>query len=213
MRASYSVALPGAYDRTFAYPLMVAFRPNGVTTDQFAQSLNLSAVAGSEAIIVYPNPVGDGATWDFMRDGPLFKALLPQMKSDYCVDEARVYALGDGAGALVANLVGCWNADDLRAIAPLSAAPAPPGPCSGSTAVWLVQSTSDAMLGAGMGNRDFWVGHNGCDVRMSKAVAPAQCVEYAGCDPRTPVRYCAHEGDTLPSYAASGAWDFFKSLD
>ena len=170
-------------------------------------------VAGSDAIVVYPNPLTDSTAWEFTRDMPMFDTLLPKLKSEYCVDEDRVFALGDGAGSLFANLVGCVNADDVRAIAPLSGAPRPPGPCMGNTAVLLVQSDSDPMiLGAGRSNRDFWAGRNSCDLRMSMPVAPASCVAYAGCNPTVPVQYCEHSQLGLPSFAASAAWAFFNSL-
>jgi polyhydroxybutyrate depolymerase len=209
----YLVNLPVAYDKSRAYPLVLAFRGTGDTAEQFRAKLNLASVAGSDAIAVYPNPLNETASWEFTRDMPLFGALLPKLKSEYCIDEDRVFALGDGAGSLFTNLVGCVNADEVRAIAPLSGAPPPPGPCMGNTAVWLVQSTSDpTTLGAGLGNRDFWAGRGSCDVRMMTPVAPAPCVEYANCKPGFPVRYCEYDSDGLPGFAASGAWDFFKSL-
>jgi poly(3-hydroxybutyrate) depolymerase len=212
-RSIYLVNLPVAYDRSRAYPVVLAFRGTGDTAEQFRAKLNLASVAGADAIAVYPNPLNETAPWEFTRDMPLFSALLVKLKSEYCVDEDRVFALGDGAGSLFTNLVGCVNADQVRAIAPLSGAPPPPGPCMGNTAVWLVQSTSDpTTLGPGLGNRDLWAGRSSCDVRMITPVAPASCVEYANCKPGFPVRYCEHDGDGLPSFAVSGAWDFFKSL-
>lgn len=212
-QSSYLVDLPVAYGKTQAYPLILAFRGTNDTTEQFRQTLNLSAVAGTEAILVYANPLNAAAAWEFTRDMPLFAALLMKLKSEYCIDEDRVFALGEGAGSLFTNLIGCVNADEVRAIAPLSGAPPPPGPCTGNPAVWLLQSTSDpTMLGPGLGNRDFWAQRNSCDVRMRMPVPPAPCVEYGGCARGAPVRYCEHDGDALPSFAASGAWDFFKSL-
>jgi polyhydroxybutyrate depolymerase len=211
--SNYLVDLPVGYARAQAYPLILAFRGTDATADQFRQTLKLTSVAGAEAIIVYANPLNETAAWDFMRDMPLFDALLSKLKSDYCVDADRVFAIGNGAGSLFVNLVGCVNADDVRAIALLSGAPPPPGPCTGSIAAWLVQSTADPMmLGPGLGNRDFWAQRNSCDVRVSMPVPPIPCVEYAGCTPGVPVRYCEHDSDALPSFVASGAWQFFKSL-
>jgi hypothetical protein len=213
MRSTYLVDLPIGYDMARAYPLVLAFRGSDATAQEFRTRLNFASVAGSEAIAVYPNPLNDSVTWDFMRDMPIFGALVPKVKSDYCIDEDRVFVLGDGPGALFANLIGCLNADEVRAIAPLAGAPPPPGPCTGNAAVWLLQSTSDPMmLGAGRANRDFWAGRNSCDGRMPMPVAPAPCVAFAGCDARFPVHYCEYDGDQLPGFAVSGAWDFFKSL-
>jgi polyhydroxybutyrate depolymerase len=211
--STYLVDRPVGYVRTQAYPLILAFHGTNDTAEQFRQTLNLSAVAGTEAILAYPNPLNASAAWEFTRDMPLFGELLKKLKSEYCIDEDRVFALGDGAGALFTNLIGCVNADDVRAIAPLSSAPPPPGACMGNPAVMLVQSTADpAMLGPGLGNRDMWAMRNSCDVRVRMPVSPMPCVEYGSCVRSAPVRYCEHDGDRLPSFAASGAWDFFKSL-
>jgi polyhydroxybutyrate depolymerase len=141
-------------------------------------------------------------------------ALVSTMGGAYCVDQDRVFAIGDSAGAFFVNLVGCVRADKVRGIAVLSNAPPPPGPCLDNTAVWLLQQTdTDPMtVGNGLGNRDFWATRNSCNVLMPKSIPSAGCVEYAGCSDRFPVHFCEHDGDALPSFAVSRAWDFFRSL-
>jgi polyhydroxybutyrate depolymerase len=211
-RSNYLLDLPTGYDKMRAYPLIIAFRGMSATVQQFRAELNLASVAPAEALVVYPNPLNETVPWEFTRDVPLAMNLLAKLKAGNCVDEDRVFALGDGAGSLFVNLVGCVMADQVRAIAPLEGAPRPPGPCLGNTAVWLVQGNAEPMtLGANLDNRDFWVGRNSC-ARMSMPVAPAGCVEYTGCDAGFPVRYCEHDGDGLPGFAASGVWAFFQAL-
>lgn len=214
MSASYLFDLPLGYDKTRAYPLVMVFRDSDVTAEEMSAELDLASVAGADAILVHANPLDGASAWEFTRDMPLVDALLAKLKSSACIDEDRVFAVGNGAGSLFVNLIGCVRADDVRAIAPLSGAPPPPGPCFGNTAVWLMQDANAEpnQLGASLGNRDYWADRNSCDVTMPRAVPPSPCVEYAGCQAGLSVRYCEYAGDELPSFTASGAWNFFQSL-
>ncbi len=213
MRASYELDLPLGYDRARAYPLVLAFRGSSVTAEDFRRSLNLLAAAGTEAIVVHPNCLDGAPTWEFQRDMPLVDALVAELADDYCVDQDRVFALGEGSGSMFTNLVGCVRANVVRAIAPLSGVPPPPGPCAGNVAVWMLQSTAEPTVGLGLGNRDFWVGRNGCDLRAQLPVTPSGCVEFRGCHDQFPVRYCEHSAaGSLPSDAAIAAWAFFREL-
>lgn len=214
MRADFLLDVPASYDASRAYPLVLAFRGMDQSAQQFRAQLDLAAVMGSEAIIVYANPIGDGTSWEFERDIPLIDVLLSSLGAAYCVDQDRTYALGASSGAMFVNLVGCVRADKVQAIAVLSSAPPPPGPCFDNTAVWLMQqnNTGPMTVGAGLGNRDFWATRNACNVLMPSSVTPAGCVEYASCRAGLPVRYCEHDSDDLPSFAVSAAWDFFRSL-
>jgi poly(3-hydroxybutyrate) depolymerase len=140
-------------------------------------------------------------------------ALLSKLEAAYCIDQDRVFAVGQGTGALLVTMLGCVRGDVLRGVAPLSGAP-PPGGCVGEPAVWIMQASADpSTFGIGRANRDFWADRNGCDVTLPGSVAPPPCVEYAGCDVGSPVRYCEYDGDlALPSSAAGGVWSFFKGL-
>jgi hypothetical protein len=214
MTASYVLDLPLAYDKTRAYPLVMAFREASTTADAFRTSLNLVPVTGSDAIVVHPNCMNDAASWDIQRDSLLVDTLLAKLEASYCIDQGRVFALGHGAGAMFTSLLGCVRGDKLRAIAVLSGAAPPPGGCVGQTAVWLLQGNMDtSTVGLGLGDRDFWAAADACDVSMALLVSPAPCVEYAGCAAGFPVRYCTYDGGPdLPSFAASAAWSFFKGL-
>jgi poly(3-hydroxybutyrate) depolymerase len=212
MTGSYIVDLPKGYDRTRAYPLLMAFRGAGVTADAFRTYLNLAPAVGADAIVVNANCLSDAATWDVQRDVPLFDGLLTKLESNYCVDPARVFAVGHGAGGFFVNALGCMRGDKLRGVAPLSAGP-PIGTCPTEFAVWISQGNQDMALAMGRADRDFWAKQNRCDATMSTAVDPSPCVEYAGCDAGFAVRYCEYDGDLgLPSFAAAGIWSFFKGL-
>jgi polyhydroxybutyrate depolymerase len=213
-RTDYLLDLPIDYDNHHAYPLLLAFRGMNVSTEQFRAQLGLPEVLGSAAIVVHANPRNEAVAWDFQRDTQLVDALLAGLTSSACIDLDRIFALGDGAGALFVNLLGCVRGDRVRGIALMSSAPPPPGPCVGSSAVWLLQQTDadPSIVGAGLGNRDFWAGRNGCDVRSATTLDPPQCVDYAGCSPGLPVRYCEQTGTAPPSFVAGATWALFRSL-
>lgn len=214
MSASYLVDRPPSYDKTKPYPLVIAFRGDNVTTEQFRGDLNLPMIAGAEAILVHPNSLGGAFSWDVQRDVPLFDLLLAQVGERYCVDERRMFAAGNGIGGYFASMLGCLRADKLRGIAAVSPGVPPNGSCSGEVAVWIAQS-ADTPIGTSNG-RDtsaFWARRSGCDVTMSSLVDPSPCREFAGCDPGFAVRYCEYIGSSaLPPFAATGLWSFFKSL-
>lgn len=213
MRASYLVDLATGYDKRRPYPLVMAFHGAGVTGDAFRGYLNLPPVTGADAILVHPNCSNDAPTWDMQRDTQVFDALLTKLESEYCIDLRRIFIAGHGSGAFFVSSLGCVRGDQLRGIASLSGGP-PSGTCVGELAVWVTQGNADMSVQSGRSNRSFWAKHNRCDdVSMSSPVDPAPCVEYLGCDPGFPVRYCEYDGNLdLPSFAASGLWAFFKQL-
>lgn len=208
--AGFVLDLPASYDKARPYALVLAFRNSEASAESFRTQLNLTAIA--DAIIAYPNP--QDIAWQFQRDVDAADALMTQLTQSYCVDMDRRFAIGDGSGALFANLLGCVRGDQLRAIATLSNAPPPPGPCVGQTAVWLLQRTDGdpMMVGSGYANRDFWTRSNACDPRMPRPVPPAACVEFRSCFPGTPVRSCEYRGTQWPNYAVGSAWEFFASF-
>ena len=214
VRADFLLDMPTGYDPARAYALVLAFRGLDQSAAEFRSQLQLATVMGAEAIVVHTNPLSAGTTWEFQRDMPMVDALVSSLGAAYCVDQDRVFAIGDSAGALFVNLVGCVRASKVRGIAVLSNAPPPPGPCLDNTAVWLLNQTdTDPMtVGAGLGNRDFWATRNSCNLLMPTPITSAACVEYAGCRDHLPVHFCEHDGDELPSFAVSTAWDFFRSL-
>jgi poly(3-hydroxybutyrate) depolymerase len=215
MSASYIVDLPPNYDKTRRYPLLMAFRGSDVTAQQFRGSLNLPQVAGTDAILVHPNCLGDALSWSVQRDTPLFDMLLAQTVARYCIDERRVFAAGQGIGGYFASMLGCLRADKLRAVAAFAPGVPPSGTCQGEVAVWIAQGKADTATAVanGRSTSDFWARRNGCDTTMSTAVDPSPCREFAGCHPGFAVRYCEYDGNLdLPPFAASGLWAFFKSL-
>lgn len=213
--ASYIIDPPPNYDKNRPYPLVMAFKGSNTTAEQFRGYLNLQQATGTDAILVYPNCLGDASSWSVQRDLPLFDMLLAQTLARYCVDERRVFAAGDGFGGYFASALGCVRADKLRAVAAVSPGVPPSDTCQGDVAVWIAQGNADTptSLANGKNTSTFWGRRNGCDVTMSTDVDPSPCKQFVGCHPGFAVRYCEYNGNlTLPAFAASGLWSFFKSF-
>jgi poly(3-hydroxybutyrate) depolymerase len=211
---SFLLDVPAAYDSARPYPLVLAFRGMNQSAEQLRAQVDLEQVTGDSVLRVYVNPQGNAAIWDFQRDVPPVDMLLSDIGASYCIDLDRIFAIGDGAGALLANLLGCTRGDKFRGIALFASSPPPPGPCIGSVAVWLQQqSDADPMLvSAGLANRNFWVEQNGCELASPEHLSSAWCFAYPGCVTELPVSYCEHLGDALPASAVSDAWGFFSAL-
>lgn len=207
----YLLDLPRVYDPDTPYPLVLAFHASQRSAEDLRAELDLGQVAGDEAIVVHPEGTNGPSTWDMSRDLPYFDALLNQLLSRHCVNPARVFVVGHGAGALFGSALACARARELRAVALYGTLP-PIEPCQSPISVLIGQGTRDVPLrvDGAADARDYWVEHNGCDVNAPVPVSEG-CVEYRRCQSGS-VRYCQHDGDlSLPPSAARIIWDFFTS--
>jgi poly(3-hydroxybutyrate) depolymerase len=201
-----------------AYPLVFGF--HGATTSaalfRSARYGNLLSAMGDSAIVVHADALGNPTAWNNQADVPFFDAMLVLLEQSLCVDEQRVFATGHSSGGFFTNTLGCQRGDVLRAIAPVSGGgPFGGSRCTGEVAVWLAHGENDMTVPFATGemSRDSWLGRNGCDAASTPTGVPAECVDYTGCDPGLPVRWCVHQnGHNWPSFAAQGIWDFFGSL-
>lgn len=216
---TYVLDIPEAYTGSTPYPLVFAFH-GATTSGQFFRSMfygNLLSTMGDEAIVVHPDALGAPTAWNNQADIPFFDALLTELSSSLCIDDARVFATGHSSGGFFTNALGCQRGDVLRAIAPVSAG----GPfvfggtsCSGSVAVWLAHAENDETVtfDNGEGSRDRWLDANAC-AETSAPISPEPCEEYSGCDEGAPVRWCVYQdGHNWPDFAPQGIWEFFSSL-
>jgi polyhydroxybutyrate depolymerase len=210
----YIIDLPTGYDKSRAYPVLTVWHGYGVTAEAFHGYVNFKAAVGADAIVITPNIIDDGPMWDMTTSLSYFDAIIAHLEASYCVDSTRIFAVGHSMGGFFTSQLGCARGDKLRGIAPLSAGQ-PAGGCKGELAVWISQGKSDTAVSpaSGEANAAFWAKQSKCDMSMSKPVDPSPCVEYAGCDAGFPVRFCEYDGDHQPpAFAATGVWDFFKSL-
>ena len=174
------------------------------------------------------NPDEQGRSGWFNRDGNdvnFARALLAKMRSEYCIDNDRIFSTGWSFGGIMTNRVGCELKNELRTIAPVMGQ-GPEGwsqmDCStrrveadcmdGQVAVWLTHGSADTIVPycAGERSRDYWQDQNRCAAE-STPTGNHGCVEYANCDQDYPVVWCQTDLEhRVPPFAAEEIWSFFS---
>lgn len=126
---SYLVHLPGSYDKNHQYPVIVGFHGSS-SIGLFLEldtGLDKAKYTGDK-IMVYPNGLGGawaGANYSKATVGEDLQFvwdLLGDLRKNFCVDSARIYATGLSAGGGFVNTIAC-NATvggEFAAFAPAS---------------------------------------------------------------------------------------------
>lgn len=192
----YTLRLPGTYPGDFPFPLVFMFHGAGSNGTQFRELVALEEAARARAIFVYPNALADtdGLTrWTGADDGPDFAlrdALEHELAGAYCIDEARIFAVGFSSGAAFTNELACAGVvDGMAAIA--GGGPENP-PCAGPVPALVAHGRADPVVGLeyGEATREHWREANGC-ADASAPVDPAPCAAYEGCD--VALTWCEHD--------------------
>ncbi len=229
---TYSLDVPAAFDPAKKIPVVFVFHGDGGDGEGIRGGYNFGAVAGNDAIFVYPDATADsGKSFDISHvnnlDLDFFDALNASLAQSYCVDPARVFAAGMSRGGYFANWLGCQRGDKLRAIAPHSGSiysdeanvqytdegslvcptPAP------AAIVFHGESDNVVPFKDGQYGLLEWTVANTCG-QSSKPFDPSPCVAYDGCKADHPVVWCAIPGlgHDIWQKATQATWNFFKSL-
>ncbi len=200
LERSYVLHIPPGYDSSHPTPLVLAF--HGITLDAYEMirisGLNTQSDAAG-FIVVYPNAYGRQRSWngghccgeaarENTDDVGFVRALLDELDTYLNIDHNRVYATGFSNGAILTYRLGCEMADQIAAIAPVSATqaqedmqacrpsrPLPvlhfhgtddePNPYNGGATPGGVQfiSVNDQIA--------FWVSADGCPVQAQQTVS------------------------------------------
>ena len=223
----YIIKLPAGYDPRHPYRLILAFH---------GASYDAASVAAGGA----PSPPGTGGpylrhrgaggrqrdlrraagavgSWTDTngRDVAYVNAMLTRFKAELCIDQSRVFATGFSMGAIMTITVGCAEADQFRAIAPMSGSLR--GTCGGTMplAYWGSHGDNDPTIPIAMGRtvRDTFRTRNHCTT-TTVAGTPAGCVDYQGCDAGYPVGWCEFADDMHrpPPYAGEAIWRFLSQF-
>jgi polyhydroxybutyrate depolymerase len=210
---TYIVELPNGYDSGQPYRLIFAWHYLGGTASGIASGgyYGLQSRAGDTAIFVSAQGIDNAWPNTNGRDVAFATQMLDWMKSNYCIDEGRIFSVGFSYGGIMSNTVGCALGDQFRAIAPMSGM-GPRGSCVGQVAAWISHGESDGTVSfsSGQGSRDHWVEANHCS---SSSTTVGSCVAYEGCDAGYPVHWCQFAGGhTRPSFAPDAIWEFFSQF-
>jgi poly(3-hydroxybutyrate) depolymerase len=149
----------------------------------------------------------------------------------FCVDETRVFAVGESSGGDYASVLGCEHGDKLRGVGPCATKPvngyalnAAQRNCTGDVTAIVIHGLNDSVVGSANGpaTRDFYVDVNECS-NTSEPVSGytdsmSNCVMYTGCKEGFPVYWCQHQdpnyGGTQhgwPGFAAEMTWEVFSA--
>jgi len=228
----FIVAVPDDYDPNTKYKLVFAWHGLGGMASQIASGFGRGGYYGLESramgstIFVAgqglptSNSVGSGPGWDNMggRDVAFTAAMLEWLRTNYCIDNDRIFSVGMSYGGIMSNTVGCALGDDFRAIAPMAGmGPRAFGggsPCTGQVAVWITHGNTDTVVqySSGEASRDYWAGANNCETTTMPA-GDNGCVAYDGCDDGHPVVWCEFDGGhTVPTFASEEVWAFFSQF-
>jgi poly(3-hydroxybutyrate) depolymerase len=77
-----------------------------------------------------PGPEAQARVAKFLRNAPespladvdFFDALVAQLEANYCMDAGRIFAMGHGDGAIIANQLACLRGNILRGVGPFGGA-------------------------------------------------------------------------------------------
>lgn len=106
----------GPSQRDAAAPIVLAFHGWGSNGRQFEKWFELERYVEDGAFVVYPD--ADGPNWDYSgeRDITFAREIVDKVAATYCVDTARVLALGFSYGGRFVNHLACKSPDLVRAI-------------------------------------------------------------------------------------------------
>ena len=109
------------------------------------------------------------------RDVAYVNAMITRFESQLCIDQTRIFATGFSFGGIMTIALGCAEADQFRAIAPMSGQIQ--GTCGGSAAIayWASHGTNDTTITPAQGEmaRDMFRMRNGARRRRCRAIARA----------------------------------------
>lgn len=166
----YLLYVPSNYSPATPMPLVLAFHGNGDSAQNFYNALQLGSWAQGSGFILatLDGPVrniqGYQLAWDAYSapadnaDLAFSRDVIAQIKSQYSVDNSRIYALGHSQGGFFSFYLGMVEANTISAIA-MQASAAPQGgaliqSATRKTPVYLAIGTQDGLLNAARSTRD-----------------------------------------------------------
>lgn len=138
---TYSIHVPGRYDRATLAPLVVALHGSGGSADWQANDAYHGLVSKSDRegfVVVFPNgysqsPGGKPATWNagqccgVARDGRMddvgfIRQVVDNVFRQLSIDRDRIFATGMASGAMMTYRLACEMPGVFKAVAPVAGA-------------------------------------------------------------------------------------------
>jgi poly(3-hydroxybutyrate) depolymerase len=205
--ATFNVKLPTGYVATTPVPLGFGFHgfsnpacgPTGGECRGFADL---------PAVTVYMKSISDG--WEqaavLEQNIKFFQDVLALAKSDYCIDESRIFVAGVSSGGQFVEYLTCRFGDSLWQVTPVSASVvrAADMNCKGTPPILVIHGITDQAGGYGEDIAKLFAKRNGCSATPPAMLAQAKvdlmaafnakraehvCMDWDGCT-ANPVRFC-----------------------
>jgi poly(3-hydroxybutyrate) depolymerase len=137
-----------------------------------------------------------------------FTDVLAVMKSDYCIDENRIFIAGVSSGGQFIEYLTCQFGDQLWQVTAVSAAVVNGTNCKGTPPVLVIHGVTDMAGNYGQGVAEMYARRNGCsnmppamlaatytelraDFNAMPRVETHKCLDWDNCT-IAPVRICLH---------------------
>ena len=199
----YIVNLPAGYEMNTPQPLGFAFHGfgNNVCTGECVGFRDMKAVT------VFPKSVTAGWEGNALASNiAVFEALVALMKTDYCIDENRIFVAGTSSGGQFTEHLACRFGDWLWQVSPVAAFVdnGANTNCKGTPPALIVHGITDNAGMMGQTVAEMFAKRNGCAATPPAGLAQARtemmaafnarraehrCMDWDGCT-ANPVRYC-----------------------
>lgn len=218
-KRTYIVHVPPGYDPSKFTSVVFAFHGFTTQATDFVKNIGIEAASDQRNFLaVIPQGSGVVPSWNaggccgeaqtFNTDDVGFvKTLLASLRSEFCVDNKRVFAMGHSNGGFMVNRLACEMADDFAAIGPNSAGLVF-SPCKPTRPVPVYYMHGDADLvvfyGGGFplgwngakNTFDGWGTRNSCTTpaKVTSQSGKVTCQTYAPCAAGADVNLCTISG-------------------
>jgi poly(3-hydroxybutyrate) depolymerase len=186
------VWLPEGYDTAHPYPIVLAFHGWYTNGRDFEAWFKMED-HDQGAFTVYPDSLGP--TWDIggSRDLDFVADIVEAMSNAYCIDRARIFALGFSYGGKFVHHLGCKRPGLVRAISVGDGSWALEKDCATSALPVLVTHRTrdhDELVDWGRDAALRWATIDGCSAAAEISDAAHGCVTYLGCTAPGTVTFC-----------------------
>ncbi len=201
----YEVHIPPSYTGTTRVPLVMTIHGAHNTIALVRGWSQMNPVADANGfVVVYPQGVDCWNTGGILPgctaaddDVGFLTSVVADIESHACIDPKRVYATGISNGAMMAQHLGCVEADVFAAVGGVAG---PTGSCNPSRPISVVymHGTEDRTVGysSARPNVTGWAMRDGCSSTPAETynMGSTRCETYSACRDGVEVVFCTITG-------------------
>ena len=203
--ANFNVHIPDDYDPMVPLPLGFGFHGfgNGACGPDEGECRGLQELP---AVTVYMKSISAGWEQNEVRERNItyFQEVLELMKSEFCIDESRVFVAGVSSGGQFVQHLTCRFGDTFWQVTPVSAGVVRVEDCVGTPPVLVIHGITDGAGDYGEGVAALFAERNGCSSAQPDGLdevkdqlmaafdageAEHVCLDWDDCT-KNPLRFC-----------------------